>query len=176
MKRVLLIEDDEAFRTTLGVALRRRGVEVTMAADILTALARLADSHAPTGILLDLRLGQSDGSDAIPSIKMAAPNARLVVLTGFGSIPSAMKAVRQGADDYLLKPADLPRIWAALFAESPTTDHTADHSPPSLARVEWEHIQRVIHECAGNISRAAAALGIDRRTLQRKLNKLPPDA
>jgi two-component system response regulator RegA len=175
MKRVLLIEDDETFRTTLGAALRRRGVEVTIAADIRTALARLSDDPSQTGILLDLRLGQSDGSVAIPSIKKAAPNARLVVLTGYGSIPSAMNAVRQGADDYLLKPADLPRIWAALFSESPPPDHAADRNPPSLARVEWEHIQRVIHECAGNISRAAAALGIDRRTLQRKLNKLPPD-
>ena len=173
MMRVLLIEDDESFRTTLAMALRRRGWEVVEAAGKWAALdaAHLSDLQ---GIVLDMRLGSVDGMLLIPELRKLLPIARLIVLTGYGSIPGAMEAVRLGADDYLLKPASANQIHAALAGKMTVSVRPAATDLPSLARLEWEHIQRVLHDCDGNISHAAEALGIDRRTLQRKLAKMPP--
>ena len=122
-----------------------------------------------------MRLGRDNGIDLIAQLKRDLPAARLIVLTGYGSIPSAMEAVRLGADDYLLKPASADQILTALKGKLPPSARPAATDLPSLARLEWEHIQRVLHDCAGNISHAADALGIDRRTLQRKLGKMPPE-
>jgi two-component system response regulator RegA len=112
----------------------------------------------------------------IPTLRQKLPQARLIVLTGYGSIPGALEAVRLGADDYLLKPASADQVLAALQGHATTSPRPSANDTPSLARLEWEHIQRVLHDCGGNISHAAEALGIDRRTLQRKLVKMPPGA
>jgi two-component system response regulator RegA len=173
MMRVLLIEDDESFRTTLALALKRRGCELSQAASAAAALS-IAQATKPQGIVLDMRLGSSNGMALIPELRRMLPQVRLIVLTGYGSIPSALEAVRLGADDYLLKPASANQVLAALEGQSASSSRPAASNLPSLARLEWEHIQRVLHDCGGNISHAAAALGIDRRTLQRKLGKQPP--
>ena len=173
MMQVLLIEDDESFRTTLALALKRRGCEVSQAAHAAAALTA-ARSAKPQGIVLDMRLGSSHGMALIAELRQLLPQVRLVVLTGYGSIPSALEAVRLGADDYLLKPASADQVLAALHGQGVSSARPAAGDLPSLARLEWEHIQRVLHDCGGNISHAAAALGIDRRTLQRKLGKQPP--
>jgi len=172
--KILLIEDDDSFRTTLALALCRRGCTVLEAAGKHTALG-LADSPDIGGIVLDMRLGAVDGMSLIPALRQALPQARLIVLTGYGSIPGALEAVRLGADDYLLKPAGAEQLLAALHGRSTASTRPSAADVPSLARLEWEHIQRVLHDCRGNISHTAEALGIDRRTLQRKLAKMPPE-
>lgn len=171
---VLLIEDDEGFRTTLALALKRRGCDVAQAAGKHEALG-LAESEKFDGIVLDMRLGAVDGMSLIPELLRHQPKTRLIILTGYGSIPSALEAVRLGAHDYLLKPAGADQVLSALKGISATSPRPAVSDLPSLARLEWEHIQRVLHEQDGNISHAAEALGIDRRTLQRKLAKMPPE-
>ena len=171
--QVLLIEDDESFRTTLALALKRRGCEVSQAANAAAAWTA-ARAAKPQGIVLDMRLGSSHGMALIPELRQLLPQVRLIVLTGYGSIPSALEAVRLGADDYLLKPASADQVLAALHGQGVSSVRPEASDLPSLARLEWEHIQRVLHDCGGNISHAAAALGIDRRTLQRKLGKQPP--
>ncbi|GAA5134117.1 response regulator [Prosthecobacter algae] len=175
MMTVLLIEDDESFRTTLAMALRRRGCEIFQAANGSTALETIRSGASPSGIVLDMRLGQENGMSLIAEMRRQVPHARLIVLTGYGSIPNAIEAVRLGADDYLLKPASADQVLAALQGHTTTSARPAASDLPSLARLEWEHIQRVLSDCHGNISHAAEALGIDRRTLQRKLSKQPPE-
>ena len=176
MKTVLLIEDDESFRVTVAQALRARGYHVREATSGESALELVAEEGAPDGILLDMRLGRSHGMSWIPGLREHCQMSRLVILTGYGSIPESMEALRLGADDYLLKPAGIDSIIGALSGESTHGERGVDGDPPSLARVEWEHIQRILHDCGGNISQAAKRLGIDRRTLQRKLSKQPPDS
>ncbi len=173
MMKVLLIEDDESFRITLALALKRRGCEVHQAANATAAMTE-ARATRPEGIVLDMRLGSSNGMALISDLRQMLPQVRLIVLTGYGSIPGALEAVRLGADDYLLKPAGADQVLAALRGHGGTSARPVAGDVPSLARLEWEHIQRVLHDCGGNISHAAAALGIDRRTLQRKLGKQPP--
>lgn len=171
---ILLIEDDEAFRSTLAFALKRRGLRVLEAAHARAALALTEESL--DGIVLDMRLGDESGADSIEAFRERWPTARLVVLTGYGSIPEALHTIRLGADDYLLKSAGADQILGALRGIPDRSTHPAPATLPSLARLEWEHIQRVLHEAGGNVSRTAEILGIDRRTLQRKLAKLPPES
>lgn len=171
---VLLIEDDEGFRQTLGLALTRRGCTVHQAAGAHEALG-LAQEGGVNGVVLDMRLGGQDGMALIPALREALPQATPVMLTGYGSIPSALEAIRLGADDYLLKPASADQVLAALRGHAAASPRPEEAEVPSLARLEWEHIQRVLRDCGGNISHASVALGIDRRTLQRKLAKLPPE-
>ena len=173
MMKVLLIEDDTSFRTILAAALRRCGCGVVEAPGKHTALGAAA-AGGVDGVLLDMRLGSADGMALIPELRRLLPQARLVILTGYGSIPQALEAVRRGADDYLLKPAGAEQILAALRGQGHTAGRPSAPETPSLARLEWEHIQRVLHDCGGNISHTSEALGIDRRTLQRKLGKIPP--
>ncbi|SKA78193.1 two-component system, response regulator RegA [Prosthecobacter debontii] len=175
MMTVLLIEDDESFRTTLALALRRRGCEVLQAANAAEALHLLEQAPTTEGIVLDMRLGQDNGNALIPELRRLSPQARLIILTGYGSIPNAIEAVRLGADDYLLKPAGADQVLAALRGHAAESPRPGAGDLPSLARLEWEHIQRVLSDCQGNISHTAEALGIDRRTLQRKLMKMPPE-
>ncbi len=170
---VLLIEDDDGFRATLALALRRRGCEIQQAGSAPAGLA-LAEQGGIDGIVLDMRLGAEDGMKLIPGLRERLPQARLIVLTGYGSIPGALEAVRLGADDYLLKPAGADQLLSALQGRAAASPRPSATDVPSLARLEWEHIQRVLQDSGGNISHAAEALGIDRRTLQRKLGKLPP--
>ena len=174
-KRILLVEDDRIFLDRLAASLRRRGHEVVTAAsrDDVWELLPMLDSDCA---VIDLRLGGESGLEVARVLREHRPGIRILILTGYGSIATAVDAMRLGAVDYLSKPADTDQIEAALFAErveEPAAPVSA--SPvPSLERVEWEHMQRVLRDCDGNISATARKLGIERRTLQRKLQKYPP--
>ncbi len=169
--RLLIIDDDAVFRNRLLRALNDRGVDVTAAADAAEAMS-MAREHHPTHALVDLRLGASDGIDLVRELRALDNAMIIVVLTGYGSIVTAVEAVHAGATNYLTKPADAEQILAALSGEGAESAQT---DVPSLARVEWEHMQRVLADCDGNISEAARRLGLHRRSLQRKLAKYPPN-
>lgn len=170
---LLIVEDDELLRERLARAFDRRGIEVQTAGTLAAATA-LVEQEPPEMALLDLRLPDGNPLDLIPRLKQADPATRIVVLTGYGSIATAIEAVRRGATDYLTKPADADQILAA-FAGSAAgrAEGTPPLQPMSLDRVEWEHINRVLQDCQGNISETARLLGLHRRSLQRKLSKYP---
>lgn len=175
---VLLVDDDEAFRQRLSRALRDRGYEVRTADGYDTALT-LARADAPEYAVVDLRMPGRSGLEVVRDLAAIDPSMRIVILTGYGSIATAVDAVRLGAVQYLPKPADADDLVAAfqraeLPPLSPPAAAAGDYSAPSLARAEWEHIQRVLRDCRGNISEAARRLGLPRRSLQRKLGKHPP--
>jgi len=165
----LVVDDDEAFRTRLVKALISRGYETHGAATVAEAI-KIASQVSPDGAVVDLRMPGGSGLDLIPELVSQLPGIQIVVLTGYGSIATAVEAVRRGAINYLTKPLDADQILAAFDREA----EPPAESIPSLARVEWEHIQRILHDCNGNISMAARKLGLHRRSLQRKLGKLPP--
>jgi two-component system response regulator RegA len=169
--RLLVVDDDDPHRSRLCRAFRERGLEVAEARTAEEALA-LARGFDPEQAVLDLRLPDRSGIELLAELRAAHPELACVVLTGFGSIATAVEAVRRGAVDYLTKPADADEILRA-FAPAPL-DEPEEAVAPSLHRVEWEHIQRVLAACGGNVSRAARVLGLHRRTLQRKLATRPP--
>ncbi|YCM44063.1 response regulator [Verrucomicrobiaceae bacterium 227] len=174
-ERLLLVDDDEVYLGRLAYSLQQAGHEVCLAHRGDEAL-RLAGEFLPTAAVLDLRMPGMDGLECLRELKAVFPDLKVVILTGYGSIANALKAVRAGAMDYLTKPADAEQVLRAL---APTVDHPDDGAgesihAPSLDRLEWEHIQRVIEDCDGNITHAAAALGLHRRTLQRKIQRFPP--
>jgi two-component system, response regulator RegA len=170
---ILLVDDDERFRERLARAFAQRGIEVWTAADRDQALAIAAERVVERAIV-DLRMPGPHGLVVVRDLLKLHPHAAVVVLTGFFSIASTVEAIRLGARDYLVKPADADRILAAFEREPGEADETElQLETPSLARVEWEHIERVLRECGGNISKAARVLGIHRRTLQYKLSKFP---
>jgi two-component system response regulator RegA len=168
---VLLVDDDERFRTTLARAFQRRGWDVCQASNAVDAL-RLAQAESPEHAVVDLVLKSSDGLSLVRELIALDPSTRIVLLTGFASVATAIEAIRSGAVHYLAKPADLGDIIAAFEAGGQPT--VPPMVVPSLDRVEWEHIQRVMHSCAGNVTQAAKLLGIHRRSLQRKLRRNPP--
>ena len=171
--RVLVIDDDAVFSAVLARALAARGFTVDTAADGASALA-LVRANAPQSAVLDLKLGAENGLALIPQLLAARADLRILLLTGYASIATAVEAIKRGAHDYLAKPVDADQVVQALLGE-PEDAGTAPlhvHTPP-LRRLEWEHIQRVLAECDGNISEAARRLGLHRRTLQRKLSKRP---
>lgn len=173
LEKVLIVDDDEAFRATLQRVLGRRGIEVETAADAASALV-LAARFAADGIVLDLKLGADNGLALIRDLLAARPDARIVLATGYASIATAVDAIRRGAWSYLPKPFTVDALLAAF--EGPEEDQAPPEpadAPPSLRRLSWEHIQRVLSEVDGNVSAAARMLGIDRRTLQRRLHKRP---
>ncbi|MCB9668959.1 MAG: response regulator [Alphaproteobacteria bacterium] len=171
--RILIVEDHDLLRERLGRALQARGHEVLLAADGATARAHAAAE--PTHAVVDLRLGEEDGLAVLADVREVVPDLVSVVLTGYGSIATAVEALRLGAVNVLQKPADADMVLAAFEkADLPPLHETSEYVPPTLARAEWEHIQRVLADCAGNVSEAARRLGIHRRTLQRKLQKHPP--
>lgn len=167
---VLIVDDDDSFRETLTRAFDRRGWEARSASGAVEAL-RLAAEESPEHAVIDLRMPDIDGIELLKRLLTLDPAIRILVLTGFGSIATAVDAMRAGAVNYLTKPADASEIVAALDSASAANPSPA--AVPSLARVEWEHIQRVLHSCDGNVSVAARLLGLHRRTLQRKLGKNP---
>jgi len=172
-RSLLIVEDDDALRSRLARAFRERGFEVREARDLETARSHAQDDP-PEYALVDLRLGTCSGLEVVQLLVALDPTTRIVILTGYGSIATALEAVRLGATHYLTKPADVDEILAAFEragrapAAAPTVEAT-----PTLARVEWEHISRVLADCGGNISQAARVLGLHRRSLQRKLSKYP---
>lgn len=170
---VLIVEDDDALRTQLQRALSRHGWHCQTVDSVDACLARLPALETLDAAILDLNLGHDNGLTLITPILERFPTCRVLVLTGYGSIPSAVAATRRGAHNYLTKPASLADILAALGDNIPKQTPVLPDAPPSLERLEWEHIQRVLDDHEGNISAAARTLGIHRRTLQRRLKKRP---
>jgi two-component system response regulator RegA len=172
---VLVVDDDEVFRNRLCRALSQRNWEAEAAPDGEEAL-KFARDRSPDLVLVDLRMPGKSGLDLVPELRAIDSSMTIIVLTGYGSIPTAISAMKKGADHYLSKPADADQILAVYdtLRASPGDTPEAPESVPTLARVEWEHMQRVIADCDGNISQAARLLGIHRRSLQRKLVKYPP--
>ena len=171
----LIIDDDEILRTRLCRALENRGWEAYGAADAENALA-LARDNSPDLAIVDLRLPSESGIDIVRRLRDVDSTTFIMMLTGYGSIATALEAIKSGADHYLTKPVDADQILSAFKAgrSSTSEDATVAATVPSLARVEWEHIQRILTDCGGNVSQAAKLLGLHRRSLQRKLLKYPP--
>jgi two-component system response regulator RegA len=172
-RSILVVDDDATFRGRLVRALASRGFDARGAASVDEAVA-LATEDSPELAVVDLRMPGRSGLDLVRELKAIDATSRVVVLTGYGSIATALEAVRLGATHYLTKPADVDEILAAFDR---TKDAAApveiEHEVASLARAEWEHIHRVLTDCNGNVSQAARLLGIHRRSLQRKLSKYP---
>jgi two-component system response regulator RegA len=170
---ILLVDDDLVFRPRLARALMARGLVVREASSYEEAVEQ-AHAESPELALVDLRLPGRSGLEVVAALKEIDGATNVVVLTGYGSIATALEAVRLGATHYLTKPVDVDEILAA-FARAPDQPFVAgdDEQVPSLARVEWEHIHRVLTDCQGNISKASRLLGVHRRSLQRKLSKMP---
>jgi two-component system response regulator RegA len=169
-QRLLLIDDNESFRQTLATALGRRGLRVSVAASLTDAM-HLAERVSPDRAILDLNLGDGDGLTLIPRLRERLPELAIVVLTGYASIATAVAAIRLGAVHYLAKPAGVDEILAAFERTAGDATTPLPMTPMSLNQLEWEHLQRTLHEQDGNISAAARALGMHRRSLQRKLRK-----
>ena len=171
---LLLVDDDEVLRSRLARALRERGYVVREAPDAAAAY-RAVDAGGIGWAVVDLRLPDGSGLDVVRAVHTAEPTAPIVVLTGYGSIATALDAVKLGATHYLTKPADVDEVVAgfARGEASATPPLDTPDEVPSLDRVEWEHINRVLADSGGNISEAARRLGLHRRSLQRKLAKRP---
>jgi len=169
---LLLVDDDEAFVRRLGKAMEKRGFSAEIAESV-TAGKAIATARPPAYAVVDLRLEDGNGLDVVETIREHRPDARVVVLTGYGAIATAVAAVKIGATDYLAKPADATDVTNALLAtkESPPPP---PENPMSADRVRWEHIQRVYELCDRNVSETARRLNMHRRTLQRILAKRSP--
>lgn len=169
-RTLLIVDDDERLRSRLVRAFQDRGLEVAGASSYDDAIA-MARADSPELALVDLRLPGRSGLDVVRGLKAVDATTKVVVFTGYGSIATAVESMRVGATTYLTKPADADQIHAAFADPAPSV--SPSHAVPTLARVEWEHIQRVLEDCDGNVSQAARLLGIHRRSLQRKLAKNP---
>jgi two-component system response regulator RegA len=170
---LLLLDDDLALRTRLGRALETRGFEVTLAGSVAEAVAAV-NASAPAFAVLDLRLGDGSGLAVVDVLRNARPDARIIMLTGYGNIATAVAAVKAGAIDYLAKPADADDVVKALMVLPGADSPDPPDNPMSADRVRWEHIQRVYELCGQNVSETARRLGMHRRTLQRILVKRAP--
>ena len=169
----LLIVDDEAnLRNQLAKAMERRGFVVTTAAGVADGL-EIAETRPPSHAVIDLRLDDGSGLDIVRALQRARPDVRIIVLTGYGNIATAVAAVKAGAVDYLPKPADADAVMAALVSETNPLPPPPER-PMSADRVRWEHIQRVYEQCDRNVSETARRLNMHRRTLQRILAKHAP--
>lgn len=171
---LLLVDDDETFCRVLSRALQRRGLNVVVAHDADSALQTPLRDY--TYAIVDLNMPNRSGLTLIPQLIKANPDLAIVVLTGYASIQTAVEAIKLGARHYLTKPADADEIFTALHEESGNSDIPVTRQPMPYKRLEWEHLQKVLGECNGNISEAARRLGMHRRTLQRKLQKRPSQA
>jgi two-component system response regulator RegA len=166
---IMIVDDDRAFCAALAGAMRRRGHQVVIAHDYDEALAE-AEAWGPERAVIDLRMPGPSGLELVASLRDRLPELRMIVLTGYGSIATAVEAIKLGAVHYLTKPAELDEILAAFER---TEAVLVDAPPPTMAtpldELEWEHLQRVLTDCNGNVSEAARRLGMHRRSLQRKL-------
>lgn len=171
---ILLVDDDERLRSRMARAFAERGYEVREADGYDSAVAE-ATRDSPELASVDLRMPGRSGLELVQELHRIDPSTRIVVLTGYGSIATALEAVHLGAAHYLTKPADVDALIAAFERRAGEAEvvEAATEETPTLARVEWEHIQRVLTDCGGNITKAAERLGIHRRSLQRKLSKFP---
>jgi len=171
-RSLLLVEDDKPFLERLARAMEARGFTVTSSDTVAGGLAQIGKA-APAFAVVDLRLGDGNGLDVVSALKRKRPDARTIVLTGYGNIATAVTAVKMGAVDYLAKPADADDIIAALLATA-TEKSEPPQNPMSADRVRWEHIQRIYEMCNRNVSETARRLNMHRRTLQRILAKRAP--
>ncbi|MFC3527576.1 ActR/PrrA/RegA family redox response regulator transcription factor [Paracoccus mangrovi] len=169
---LLLVDDDEIFLNRLARAMEKRGFLVSRAASVAEARV-LLEGGAPAFAVVDLRLEDGNGLDVVDALREARADARIVVLTGYGAIATAVAAVKMGATDYLSKPADAEDITRALLSRGETLPPPPE-APMSADRVRWEHIQRVFEQCDRNVSETARRLHMHRRTLQRILAKRSP--
>ncbi len=169
---ILVVEDDDVFRSVLVRALESRGFDACGVPDGAAAIDA-ARRDSPEMAVVDLRLPDRSGLEVVRELKATDPSTNVVVLTGYGSIATALEAIRLGALHYLTKPTDADRILAAFDLGLSARPRDLPIETPSLAQVEWEHMQRVLADCDGNISEAARVLNMHRRSLQRKLAKRP---
>ncbi|HUR43268.1 MAG TPA: ActR/PrrA/RegA family redox response regulator transcription factor [Aestuariivirga sp.] len=171
-KTLLLVDDDKPFLSRLARAMEIRGFEVHIAESVAEGVVQVKKS-APGYAVVDLRLADGNGLDVVEALHSARPDARVVVLTGYGNIATAVTAVKLGAIDYLAKPADADAVYGALTGDKDNRSALPDN-PMSADRVRWEHIQRVYELCNRNVSETARRLNMHRRTLQRILAKRAP--
>jgi two-component system response regulator RegA len=172
-RTVLLVDDDETFGERMSRALQTRGFAV-MHVTTLAATRAVSSADSPELAVVDLRLPDGHGLDAVTHLHAIDETTRIIVLTGYGAIATAVESLRLGAADYLTKPIDADQLVAAFDRDDESRAAPArSFTVPSLARVEWEHIQRVLADCGGNVSEAARALHMHRRSLQRKISKYP---
>jgi two-component system response regulator RegA len=171
-RSLLIVEDDKPFLERLSRAMETRGFAVTSCDTVTDGLAQI-NKAAPAFAVVDLRLGDGNGLDVVSALKRKRPEARAIVLTGYGNIATAVAAVKEGAVDYLAKPADADAIEQALTAHGRKLPPPPSN-PMSADRVRWEHIQRVFEQCDRNVSETARRLNMHRRTLQRILGKHAP--
>ena len=172
---ILIVDDDDILRESLVRSFDRRGFVSSGAASFEAALEKVREI-SPDMVVADINMPGRSGLELLREIKSFDPLIKVVMLTGYGSIATTIEAMRLGASYYVPKPADTDDIIAAFErAEAPPLEASIEYKAPSLARAEWEHINRVLADCGGNISEAARRLGIHRRSLQRKLRKYPPN-
>jgi two-component system, response regulator RegA len=171
-RTLLIVEDDQSFQQRLAKALEQRGFIVTTADSVAAGLLQV-ETATPAFAVVDMRLGDGNGLDVISALKRRRPEARAIILTGYGNIATAVTAVKLGAVDYLAKPADADDVVAALLAQD-TKKVAPPENPMSADRVRWEHIQRIYELCGRNVSETARRLNMHRRTLQRILAKRAP--
>ena len=170
---LLLVDDDEVFLKRLARAMERRGFAVETAGSV-AAIKAMAMARPPAYAVIDLRLEDGNGLDVVEALRAKRPDARIVVLTGYGAIATAVAAVKIGATDYLSKPADADEVVNALLQGTDGALPQLPENPMSADRVRWEHIQRVYEQCDRNVSETARRLTMHRRTLQRILAKRSP--
>jgi two-component system response regulator RegA len=169
---LLLVDDDAPLRRSMARALERRGFQV-LAADGLPVARDLAHAHRPEFAVLDMRLAEGSGLELLQLLRELRPEVRIVIVTGYGNIATAVAAIKAGAVDYLAKPVDADDVANALLKSDQGLPPPRDN-PMSADRVRWEHIQRVFEQCHRNVSETARRLNMHRRTLQRILNKRAP--
>jgi len=169
---ILLVDDDETFCLVLNNAIDRRGYSVVTATNSAQAI-KLAQTHTPAYAVVDLRIGEESGLTLVENLVEINPEINIVMLTGYASIATAVQAIKLGAKQYLTKPADADEIIASFNNNSNSESVTPADQPLSPKRLEWEHLQKVLLDNDGNVSATARALGMHRRTLQRKLQKRP---
>jgi two-component system response regulator RegA len=171
-RSLLIVDDDKSFLQRLARAMEGRGFNVSIAESVSDGLTQV-EREAPAFAVVDMRLGDGNGLDVISALKKRRPEARGIILTGYGNIATAVNAVKLGAVDYLAKPADADDVVAALLAVEGKKPEPPEH-PMSADRVRWEHIQRIYELCGRNVSETARQLNMHRRTLQRILAKRAP--
>ena len=171
-KNLLLVDDDSPFRERLARAMEKKGFQVSQAEGVKKGIEAVKQTY-PGFAVIDLRLGDGNGLEVVKEIKKLGPESRVIMLTGYGNIPTAVAAVKDGAIDYLAKPADADDVEKALLAD-PQTKASPPENPMSADRVKWEHIHRVFELCNRNVSETARRLKMHRRTLQRILSKRSP--
>ena len=171
-KSLLIVDDDNPFRDRLARAMEKKGFSVSQAEGVKKGID-LIKSKKPAFAVVDLRLGDGNGLEVVKELQLSNSNCKIIMLTGYGNIPTAVAAIKQGAIDYLAKPADADDVEKALLAD-PNKKAQPPENPMSADRIKWEHIHRVFELCNRNVSETARRLKMHRRTLQRILSKRSP--